>query len=81
MFILLVQGYIFSIIPTRIDRLIKILVNNIINIVNDAGLRTACPFVWFIFRFINMYCVCRERGTLQTRYRYTLRPTVRISVL
>jgi len=38
--------------------LIKILVNNIINIVNDAGLRTACLFVWFIFRFISTCIVC-----------------------
>ena len=81
MFMLLVLGYIFSIISTRIDRLIKILVSSIINIVSDAGLKTACPFVWFIFRFVNMYFVCRECGTLQARYRYTLRPMVRISVL
>jgi hypothetical protein len=44
-------------------------------------LKTACPFVWFIFRFVNMYFVCRECGTLHARYRYTLRPMVRISVL
>jgi hypothetical protein len=36
-------------------KLIKMLVNNIINIVNDTGLMTAYPFVYCIFRFTDIY--------------------------
>ena len=34
---------------------LTILVNNIINIVNDVGSMTAYPFMFFTFRFTDIY--------------------------